>query len=157
MGKKGRKFVTVRASSVAQRYSKAIFGGDWETLGQLRHDEYVCRWPQSGEVVRGHDKWVEITERYPQSGGDFETVSGGEPLTLTQVKTPLPFGPPIYAMTGGGDSFTLQGQIRYPDGTLYHIVSICEIENGQVIRECTYFAEPFEPPDWRSDLVEIEN
>jgi len=133
-----------------------MFGGDLEALGELRDDAFVARWPQSDEVVRGHDRWVEITHRYPQSGGDAGVVSGGEKLTVTRVKTPMPFGPPILAMSGGSDTFTLQGRIRYPDGSVFHLVSICDVEAGKVIRETSYFCEPFEPPEWRADLVEIE-
>ena len=145
------------APTIAERYSKAIFSGDYEALGELRHDDFIARWPQSGEIVRGHDRWVEITRRYPQSGGDAGVVSGGDKLRVTQVKTPMPFGPPIFAMSGGADTFTLQGQIRYPDGALFHLAAICDIEGGKVIRETTYFCEPFDPPEWRADLVELES
>jgi hypothetical protein len=147
----------VTLPSIAERYSKAIFGGNYEALGDLRHAEFVARWPQSGEVVRGHDRWVQITKRYPQSGGDAGAVSGGEKLKVTRVKTPMPFGPPILAMSGGSDTFTVQGQIKYPNGSLYHVVAICELEGGKVIRETAYFCEPFEPPEWRADLVELES
>ena len=60
-------------------------------------------------------------------------------------------------MSGGADTFTLQGQIRYPDGALFHLAAICDIEGGKVIRETTYFCEPFDPPEWRADLVELES
>jgi len=147
----------VTLPSIAERYSKAIFGRNYEALADLRHADFVARWPQSGEVVRGHDRWVEITKRYPQSGGDAGAVSGGEKLRVTRVKTPMPFGPPILAMSGGSDTFTLQGQIRYPNGSLFHVIAICELEGGKVIRETAYFCEPFEPAEWRADLVELES
>lgn len=143
-------------SSIAARYSEALFNTDHEALAELRHEDFVARWPQSSEVVHGHDRWVEITQRVPQIEGDAGVVSGGEKLTVSRIKTPMPFGPPILAMSGGGDTFTLQGQIRYPDGSLFHVVAICEIEHGKVVRETAYFCEPFEPPQWRADLVELE-
>lgn len=144
-------------SSIAERYSEALFSTDYERLGELRHEDFVARWPQSSEVVHGHDRWVEITRRFPQSEGDPGVVSGGEKLTVSRIKTPMPFGPPILAMSGGGDTFTLQGQIKYPDGSQFHVVAICDIENGKVIGETAYFCEPFEPPEWRADLVELES
>ena len=144
-------------SAISERYGKALFSADWETLGALRHENFVARWPQSGEVVRGHDKWVEITQRYPQSGGDVGEVHGGEKPTVRRVQTPLPLGPPILAMGGPGNSFTLEGKIRYPDGTTYCVVSICKVEGGKVVSETSYFAEPFDPPEWRADLVELED
>jgi len=147
----------VTAPTLAERYSKAIFRSDFGALSELRHADFAARWPQSGEVVRGHDHWVEITQRYPQSGGDIGAISGGEKLTVTRIKTPMHFGPPIFAMSGGGDTFTFQGQIRYPDGSLFHVVAICDVESGKVIRETAYFCEPFDPPEWRADLVELES
>ena len=145
------------ASTLADRYSNAIFSTDFEALGELRHENFVARWPQSGEIVRGHERWVEITRRYPQSGGDAGAVSGGAKVRVTRVKTPMPFGPPILAMSGGSDTFTIQGQIRYPNGSMFHVVAICDIEAGKVIRETAYFCEPFEPPEWRADLVDLDS
>lgn len=143
--------------TLADRYSKAVFSGDFETLDQLRHPEFIARWPQSGELVRGHDNWVEIRNRYPQAlEGEIEIVTGGSKMKVTQVRSPMPFGPPILTLSGGGDGFTFEGIIRYPDGKDFHAVSICEVRDGTVIKETTYFAEPFDPPDWRSDLVELE-
>ena len=142
---------------LGQRYADALFSGDFETLGRLRHDDYVSRWPQSGEIVRGHDAWVEITERYPLTPESDGHVSGETKLNVTNVKTPLPFGPPILAMSGGSKTFTIEGLIRYPDGKLWHSVLICQVAEGKVVSETGYFAEPFDPPDWRADLVELEN
>ena len=39
-------------------------------------------------------------------------------------------------------------------GKPYKAVSIFEIENGKVVHETDYFAEPFEAPQWRAQWVE---
>jgi len=37
---------------------------------------------------------------------------------------------------------------------VWQTVSIMEFQNGKVIHETQYFAEPFEAPAWRSQWVE---
>lgn len=39
-------------------------------------------------------------------------------------------------------------------GRPYYTVSIMEFENGKVVHETQYFADPFEAPSWRSQWVE---
>ena len=123
----------------------------------MRHPDFTASWPQSGELVRGHENWVEIVKRFPQSGNVEGQVSGETKVSVTTVKTPLPFGPPILAMSGGSDTFTVQGMVTYPDKSQWYSVGICETKDGKVIKETGYFAEPFDPPEWRADLVEIED
>ncbi len=135
---------------------KALFSGDHDAVGKMRHPDFVARWPQSGEIVRGHENWVEITKSYPTDPESEFVLTGETQVKVTNVKTPLPFGPPILAMSGGSDTFTIQGMIRYPDGGLWHSVAICTVREGLVVEEVAYFAEPFDPPEWRANLVELE-
>jgi hypothetical protein len=44
--------------------------------------------------------------------------------------------------------------LEYPNGRSSHFVSIIELRDGRVARLTEYFADPFEPPKWRIDLVE---
>ena len=145
------------SKDLADRYLQAIWAGDWETLGRLRHPDWTDTWPQSGEVVRGHDNWVRITENYEGGRPKWE-VSAVHGVGETQVvTTPLvgPIAMPVTIM-GGGDTFTAEGRLRYPDGEIYHVVIIGRIEEGKVIGQRTYFASPFDPPEWRREWVESE-
>ncbi len=40
------------------------------------------------------------------------------------------------------------------DGPSY-TVSIMEFKNGKVVHETQYFADPFDPPAWRAQWVEL--
>ncbi len=44
--------------------------------------------------------------------------------------------------------------MRYPDDRDYLCVSLLELRAGRIHRETVYWAEPFEAPAWRADLVE---
>ena len=43
---------------------------------------------------------------------------------------------------------------RYPDGRVWFTVILIELRDGKVLRETQYWAEPFDPPDWRAAWVE---
>jgi hypothetical protein len=48
----------------------------------------------------------------------------------------------------------MEAELAYADGSLFHGVSILELRDGKIARETDYFAEPFDPPQWRSQWVE---
>jgi hypothetical protein len=43
----------------------------------------------------------------------------------------------------------------YPDHSIWPIVSLVTLRDGKVSRQRTHFAQPFEPPAWRSEWVEL--
>ena len=60
----------------------------------------------------------------------------------------------VIHLTGSGDEFSVTSTIRYPDGQLWHYVSLLQVRDGKVWRESTYFGLPFDAPDWRSEVRE---
>jgi hypothetical protein len=57
---------------------------------------------------------------------------------------------------GSGDEFTLSGTVTYRNGETWHAVSLITVKAGKIWRETSYFAPPFEVPDWRKPFVERE-
>jgi hypothetical protein len=57
-------------------------------------------------------------------------------------------------VTGGGDIWFAESVIHYADGTVFHGVGRVEFRDGKMWRETRYYAEPFEPPAWRSGWFE---
>ena len=45
---------TLSTREVVERYMRAM-PGDLATLAELRHPDFVQEFPQSGEVIRGHE------------------------------------------------------------------------------------------------------
>jgi hypothetical protein len=70
------------------------------------------------------------------------------------VSSPLPFGIPVITVAAGSDVFVLEAIYNYPNGEVFHIAVIIKIREGMIAEETTYFAEPFEAPEWRSQWVE---
>jgi hypothetical protein len=53
-------------------------------------------------------------------------------------------------VTGSGDIWFAESVIHYADGSVFHGVGRVEFRDGKMWRETRYYAEPFEPPAWRS-------
>lgn len=142
-------------SDRVQQYEKATISLDFEALGRLRHPDYVCTYPQSGERFVGHDKWVaahtDYASHFPDPAGIDLTMRGGEQRAeVSTTLAPLPFtSTPIINVSDTGDLVVLEGVGTWPDRKTYHWVLILEYRDGLVWRETNYFAEPFEAPEWR--------
>jgi hypothetical protein len=134
---------------IVDRYVRAL-PADFETLGALRHPDFVEEWPQSGERIRGHEEWVKVHAAYPGGlpQGRARRILGSEDRW---VLTPgfLP-----QRIVGMGDAYTVENDHVYRDGQLVHSVQIIELRDGKVWRVTTYWAAEIEAPHWRSAWVE---
>lgn len=139
---------------IAQRYAKAIQARDMDALGELMHEDIVSRIPQSGETIRGRSNYMEMLKSYPGlPESEMGPVQGNERTAV--IPSSVPFGLPTVTVFGG-DQFIIEGASKYPNGETFHIVSILRVEGQKVIEETAYFAAPFEAPEWRRHLVELD-
>jgi len=93
-----------------------------------RHEDYLLEFPQSGERM-DRDGLRKLQEHFP--GGVAPRIE-------------------LRRVTGSGDIWFAESVIHYADGTVFHGVSRVEFRDGKMWRETRYYAEPFEPPAWRS-------
>jgi len=101
----------------------------------IQTDDFVEEWPQSGERIRGRDNAKAINDNYPKMTGTTPKIS-------------------LRRISGEGAHWVVEGSIDYGDGTPVSYVGIAELRDGRVARITEYFANPFEPPAWRSKWVE---
>ncbi|TMC42736.1 MAG: nuclear transport factor 2 family protein [Chloroflexi bacterium] len=125
---------------IAEQYIQAMAANDWEAQDRLLSDDFVEEYPQSGERIVGKKNRRAIIENYP----------GGEPSEASNTG-PSP-KPPV--IVGSGDHFTATGQIKYPNGETWHVISLVEFRDGKIAKMTDYFAAPFEAPAWREPYVE---
>jgi hypothetical protein len=104
---------------------------DLETEHQIYDDNVVCEYPQSREVIRGRRNLQALRTHHPDK----------------------PRGFLIRRIVGIGDLWVTEYAINYATSVV-QTVSIMEFQNGKVIHETQYFAEPFEASAWRSQWVE---
>lgn len=50
--------------------------------------------------------------------------------------------------------WVVEGVNDYGGGRVFTVVLIIELRDGKMFRDTRYYAEPFEPPEWRARLVE---
>jgi ketosteroid isomerase-like protein len=101
-----------------------------DVMDELSHEDAVMDWPQSGEQVVGGDNRRGVYGAFPglPTISPRRTLSAGE---LVVAEAMLDYGGPVY-----------------------NTVFIFEFRDGRIARETAYWAEPFEPPQWRAQWVQ---
>jgi len=139
---------------VVERFAEAISADDFDGQDALIHDDYLLEYPQSGERIRGRANRRAIVEHYPGNPGppSLGRIIGGDDQFVDGASFPLAFS--VVHLVGSGDDFQVSGTMRYPDGVVWHFISLTTLRDGKIWRETIYFAPPFDPPAWRSAYVE---
>jgi SnoaL-like domain len=115
---------------ILDRYWKATVALDIESAHDIYHEDVIVEFPQSGERIFGKHNIYELRAHYPAK---------------------LSFK--IMRMRGEGSLWITEVIITY-DGRPVNVVAIMEFRDGKVAHETHYYADPFEPPEWRSQWVE---
>jgi ketosteroid isomerase-like protein len=140
---------------LVERYIRAHMDQDWATVAELAAPDIVVTYPQSGETIRGNDNYAAMLAHFPGDLGEsglFVTLTHAPRDSVHVISSPIAL--PMIAVSGDGDTFFMEGIVRYPDGSVYNMVGIIEVADGKVVRETDYFAAPFDPPAWRAPYVE---
>ncbi|HEY7762705.1 MAG TPA: nuclear transport factor 2 family protein [Actinomycetota bacterium] len=119
------------ATTIIEQLWNRLGAKDWEGARELMHDDYVLEWPQSGERIEGPDDSLAIDRNFP----------GG----LPEIR--------FRRAIGSGDLEVGEAELEYADGSVYQAVSIAEIRDGKIYRQTGYFAQTFDPPQWRAQWV----
>jgi hypothetical protein len=106
-----------------------LTGLDPEFSYKVHHEQFTADMPQSGERLN-RENLRAMQEHYPN------------PPTFT-----------IRRVVGAGDVWVAEALGDY-SGKPYHLVMIAEFRDGKIWKETRYYAEPFDPPAWRTQWVE---
>jgi hypothetical protein len=111
---------------------QASAAGDAVAEHNIYADDAICDYPQSGERILGRNNLQALRSHHPgkPSGFKVRRIVGSANLWVTEY------------------IITYQGRPAYT-------VSIMEFrDDGKVIHETQYFADPFEAPAWRKQWVQ---
>ena len=141
-----------RSREIVEQFARAMEAKDLDALLALMADDYYDEMPQSGERTRGKANWRAVFENYPGGVGtmnpDKRRIEGAQDR---YVMTPN-FS--VLRIEGSGDTFTFAGTATYADGNTWQIISIVQLRDGKIARTTTWYAAPFETPEWRLPYVE---
>ena len=112
------------------RHWKATVALDIDKAHEIYHDDVIVEFPQSGERISSERNLYELRAHYPAK------------VTFK-----------IHRVLGEGNLWVTELVITY-DGRPVNVVTIMEFKDGKVVHETHYYADPFEPPEWRSQWVE---
>ena len=113
------------------RHWAASAAGDQVAEHEIYHDDAVCEYPQSGEVIHGRRNLQALRSHHP-----------GRPSGFV-----------VRRIVGEGNFWVTEYVITY-EGKRAYTVSIMEFRDGKVSHETQYFADPFDAPAWRAQWVE---
>jgi hypothetical protein len=113
-----------------ERHWQASEAGNLEAEHDIYAPGALLDYPQSGERFRGRDR--------------IQAQRGGHPAERHFA---------VRRILGRGNLWVSECVITY-DGVPTYSISIMELDNGQVVHETQYFADPFAPSPGRAGLAE---
>jgi ketosteroid isomerase-like protein len=121
-----------RIREALEKHWQASAAGDFNAEHDIYADDAICDYPQSGERILGRKNLQALRSHHP-----------GKPSGFT-----------VKRILGKGDLWITEYTITY-QGRPSFTVSIMEFrDDGKVVHETQYFADPFEAPAWRSQWVQ---
>lgn len=123
------------AERMRELYSKGNISALSRAMDEYASEDMVEEWPQSGERIRGLANVKKLTEGYSEATGKSPRMT-------------------FKRLIGGGDVYVAEATIDYGDGVPVSYVGIAELQDGKIVKMTEYFANPFEAPAWRADIVE---
>jgi hypothetical protein len=98
---------------------------------EIYHDDALLEFPQSGERFRGKNNFIRWRSQYP-GRREFE----------------------LRAIRGEGETWIVEGRIRYDDGDHLPFIDILHFRGDLIERETIYVTEPFRPDESRAQFAE---
>lgn len=118
---------------VVRRWWAAIDRRDWEQAAELLDRRYMEEWPQSRERIVGRENFIAINAGYP----------GSWAVSLTRV------------LVDGAQVATEARLTNREDPARTDVaVSFFTLRDGLIVRQTTWWPEPYEAPVGRERWVE---
>jgi hypothetical protein len=126
-----QRVTSERIEAALREHWAASAAGNQDTEHEIYDEHVICDYPQSGERIHGKRNLQNVRSHHP-----------GHPTGFS-----------IRRLLGSGSLWMTEYTIIY-QGRSAFTVSIMEFANGKVLHETQYFADPFDPPAWRTQWVD---
>lgn len=120
------------AVRVAREFWRLMATNDFDSVAAVLAPDFLLEWPQSGERIRGPERFARMNRDYPAQGRWRFTIHrlfGGDAEAVSQV-----------AVTDGAQVATA--------------ISFFTVEANRIVRLVEFWPEPFAAPANRAHLVE---
>ena len=138
--------------AVIERFVRAVQDQDFDAQAAILADDFIDEMPQSGERIRGRQNWISIARDYP--GGVGAVERSGDRIVGAEDQWVLTPTFSVLRIEGSGDVYTYVAKIQYPDGQTWQLLAIVEVRGAKIGKTTTWYAAPFEAPEWRAPFVE---
>ncbi len=138
--------------TIVEQFARTLEDKDFDAQAMLLADEFVEEMPQSGERTRGKANWLAISRNYPGGVGTVESGSGR--LVGAEDRWVVTPTFSVLRIEGSGDVYTYVGTVQYATGQTWQMIAVIELRNAKIAKITTWYAAPFEAPEWRAPFVE---
>lgn len=138
--------------TIVEQFARTLEDKDFDAQAMLLADEFVEEMPQSGERTRGKANWLAISRNYPGGVGTVESGSGR--LVGAEDRWVVTPTFSVLRIEGSGDVYTYVGTVQYATGQTWQMIAVIELRNAKIAKMTTWYAAPFEAPEWRAPFVE---
>jgi len=122
----------MKPEDVVRLFWEKMASNDFYSAGEVLAVDFVMEWPQSGERIRGAERFARMNSEYPAKG---------------------PWRFRVNRLVAGGSEVVTQ--VSVTDGEQHaEPVSFFTVEDGRITRLVEYWPEPFAAAENRRHLVE---
>ena len=124
--------MTTSASNTVSQFWRLMASNDFQSVTKVLSPEFLLEWPQSGEIIRGPERFALMNSEYP-SNGYWSFTMHRMVVADREVVT----------------------DVTVSDGVqTARAISFFTVEEGLITRLREFWPEPYEPPANRAHLVE---
>lgn len=138
--------------TIVEQFARTLEDKNFDAQAMLLADEFTEEMPQSGERTRGKANWLAISRNYPGGVGTVE--SGSRRLVGAEDRWVVTPTFSVLRIEGSGDVYTYVGTVQYATGQTWQMIAVIELRNAKIAKMTTWYAAPFEAPEWRAPFVE---
>jgi hypothetical protein len=124
--------MTDSSSDTVSQFWRLMASNEFQSVTKVLSPEFVLEWPQSGEIIRGPERFALMNSEYPSHGSWSFT---------------------IHRMVAADRDVVTD--VTVTDGVqTARAISFFTVEAGLITRLREFWPEPYDPPANRAHLVE---
>lgn len=123
----------MQPKDVVIRFWKMMGTNDFEAASQWLSEDFELTWPQSREMIRGRANFAAVNTNYPANGRWHFTIND---------------------LVAEGTNVV--SDVTVTDGVIIaRAITFSTVQDGKITRQVEFWPDPYDPPAWRAQWVEL--